>query len=551
MDIRSLLCVTTVFLIISFKATAEVKLGRLITEQKNNDSTSFHESKVEKKDVYSKAKDTSVTDNEFPQETPCYLIDELVIENDFLNNRGIRNIQHQVAGRCLGVKGLEKTAVLLQDYLIKSGYVTTRVDTPSQDLLSKKLILNVIPGRISNIIITDNNINKSLLPFGKGDILNIRDIEQGLENIQRTPGVDVKIKILPGDRNGTSVVEINPQRFKNWNLRTSYNNFGDESTGRQLVGAVGYLYNFARISDLFYLAGTSSQTGGYKNLSTHYSFPVGYSEFSIFYSNSKSTQGIDIGKYNFDYVGKTEYLSLKGYRMLRRDANSKLSAFAEIIRRKYNYSLGGEELVLQKRDMGNLRLGLNYKQNFTGSTLDSSISWQRFMTGLGGTKTPDMNTGAVSSRSQIVNLNVNYVNYVNWLTSLPVQAYYDMNLGVQYSPDKLTLQDKFSIANRWSVRGFENSGGIDGDNGFYVQNTLNIITGYRNSIAYVGTDYGQIVGDVSAQDVDGKKVMGGVIGVKGAVKALEYDLSLTSPFLYPDKMDVDKYIINFNIGYQL
>lgn len=49
MDIRSLLSVTAVFLIISFKTTAEVKLGRLITEQKNNDSTSFHESKVEKK----------------------------------------------------------------------------------------------------------------------------------------------------------------------------------------------------------------------------------------------------------------------------------------------------------------------------------------------------------------------------------------------------------------------------------------------------------------------------------------------------------------------
>jgi len=548
MEIRSLLSVTVILLIISFESAADGQLGRLIKEQKNNDSTSFQGSKVEKKDVFSEVTEKPVFDSEFPQETPCFKIDELVLENDFLNDGGIKKIKNKVSGKCLGVKGLEKTAILVQDYFINSGYVTTRVETPSQDLLSKKLLLKILPGRISEVIIADDDINKSFLPFGKGDILNIRDIEQGLENIQRTPGVDVKIKILPGDVNGTSKVEINPQRVKKWNFRTSYNNFGDKSTGDQLISTTGYLYNLARISDLFYLAGTSSQTGGYKNISTYYSFPVGYSEFSVFYSSSKSKQGIDIGGYAFDYIGKTEYLSLKGYRMLRRDANSKLSAFAEVIRRKYDYTFGGTELVLQKRDMSNLRLGLNYKQHFSGSTLDSSLSWQRFMPALGGSKTPDMLSGDVSSQSQIVNLNV---NYMKWLTSLPTDAYYDFNLGVQYSPDNLTLQDKFTVGNRWSVRGFENSAGIDGNNGFYIQNTLNMITGYKNITAYVGTDYGQIVGDGATQDLSGKKILGGVAGIKGGVKALEYDFSLSAPFLYPKKMDVDKYILNFNLGYQL
>lgn len=36
-----------------------------------------------------------------------------------------------------------------------------------------------------------------MLPFAKEDILNIRDIEQGLENLQQEPGVDVKINIEP------------------------------------------------------------------------------------------------------------------------------------------------------------------------------------------------------------------------------------------------------------------------------------------------------------------------------------------------------------------
>jgi len=429
MDIRSFVAATAFFfIVISFESAGEGKLGRLIKEQQNNDSTSFQESKIEKKDVFSKVTNKQEVTSTFPQETPCYQIDELVLVNDFIDNRGISKIKNQVSGKCLGIQGLEKAAILVQDYFISSGYVTTRVETPNQNLFTKKLVLTVIPGRIADVVITDNDINTALFPFRKGDILNVRDIEQGLENIQRTPGVDVKINIIPGEVNGTSTVEINPQRARRWNIKTSYNNYGDKSTGSQLLGATGYMYNAARINDIFYVAGTSSQTGAYKNFSTYYSFPVGYTELSLFYSQSKSTQAVNLGTYIFDYVGKTEYFNLKGYRVLHRDANSKFAASAELIRRKYDYTLGGTELVLQKRDMGNLRLGLNYKHNFSGATLDTNLSWQRFMTELGGTETPDMRSGDVSTQSQIMNLNM---NYVKWLTSFPVDAYYDLSLGVQ------------------------------------------------------------------------------------------------------------------------
>ena len=311
---------------------------------------------------------------------------------------------------------------------------------------------------------------------------------------------------------------------------------------------MGYLYNVTSLSDVFYLAGTGSQTGGYKNASAYYSVPFGYTDLSFFYSKSKSTQGIDVGIYTFDYVGETEYFSLKGNRMLYRNVNSKLSASAELIRRKYDYTLGGTELVLQKRDMGNIRLGLNYKRNFTGAALDSTLTWQRFTRAFGGTDTPDMRTGTVSKKSQIVNLNV---NYVKWLTMLPANAYYELNFGAQYSPDNLTLQDQFTIGDRWSVRGFQNSDGIYGNKGFFIQNTLNVVTGFDGITPYVGTDYGQIIGKLPSQDLSGKRIMGGVLGVKGAVKAVEYDASLSTPFLYPDDFDVDKYKLNFNFSYQI
>ncbi|HEP1063998.1 TPA: ShlB/FhaC/HecB family hemolysin secretion/activation protein [Klebsiella aerogenes] len=548
MDIRNIVIFSLILLIAGPTAAADAPLGRLVKEQQSNDNAAFKDRKIEQKDVFSDAVTKKEIDSTFPQETPCFQIDELELNNDFLDDRGLRKIKKQVAGKCLGMNGLKKAAVLFQDYYINAGYITTRVEIPSQDLLTKKLNLTVMPGKISEIIIVDNDISKWVLPFSEGDILNIRDVEQGLENIQRTPDVDVKISIVPGQKNGTSNLVINTQRKTTWSVRASYNNYGDDSTGNQLIGGVGYLYNATRLSDLFYLAGTGSQTGGYKNVSAYYSVPFGYTDLSLFYSKSKSTQGIDVGAYTFDYVGETEYFSLKSNRMLYRNVNSKLSASAELIRRKYDYTLGGTELVLQKRDMGNIRLGLNYKRNFTGAALDSTLTWQRFTKAFGGTDTPDMRTGTVSKKSQIVNLNV---NYVKWLTMLPVNAYYELNFGAQYSPDNLTLQDQFTIGDRWSVRGFQNSDGIYGNKGFFIQNTLNVVTRFDGITPYVGTDYGQIIGTLPSQDLSGKNIIGGILGVKGVIKAVEYDASLSAPLLYPDDLDVDKYKLNFNFAYQI
>lgn len=548
MDIRHTLIITSLFLVALPVTAADVQLGRLIKEQQSNDNASLQDRKIEQKDVYSDATTKKHTDSTFPQETPCFQINELILSDDFLDNNELKKIKNQVVGQCLGMNGLKKAAVLFQDYYINAGYITTRVEIPTQDLSTKKLKLTVVPGRISEIVVAGNDISKWILPFSDGDILNIRDLEQGLENIQRTPEVDVKINILPGSENGSSKVVINTQRKKKWSLRASYNNFGDQSTGSELIGGTSYLYNVTGLSDLFYLAGTGSQTGGYKNVSTYYSVPFGYYDLSLYYSKSKSHQGIDIGAYTFDYIGKTEYFSLKGNRMLYRNVNSKLSASAELIRRKYDYTLGGTELVLQKRDMGNVRLGINYKRNFTGAALDSTVTWQRFTKAFGGTDTPDMRTGTVSKESQIVNLNV---NYVKWLTMLPVNAYYELNFGAQYSPDNLTLQDQFTIGDRWSVRGFQNSDGIYGNKGFFLQNTLNAVTGYKGLIPYIGADYGQIIGKLPSQNLSGKKIMGGILGVKGAVRALEYDASVSAPFIYPNNLDVDEYKLNFNFAYQI
>lgn len=535
--------------LLPFQAVAETDLNHLIKEQQNNDHATRRENRIEKKDVYSSVEPQALNKLNIPQEKECFVIKEVDLQNYFLKSAAIKKIKKEMAGRCLGAQGIEKLAVALQDYFISSGFVTTRVEIPSQDLTTHHLILKVVPGRIDKIIIQNNDVRHEILPFATGDILNIRDIEQGLENLQGVPGVNVKVDIAPGERNGYSNVVIATNRSSNWNVRASYNNWGDKTTGQQLAGGAGYLYNLARINDIFYLSGTRSSTGEYKSIGTYYSFPFGYWDYELFYSKSGSRQGMKIDSLDLNYRGESKYWSLKASRTFYRDKDKKITGSAEIFRRKSDYKLDDIDLVLQKRDMGNVRFGVNYKQNFSGAVLDGALTYQRFLTWFGGTATPGMKSGDVSPLAQVVNLEVNYAQLLN---NLPVKSYYNIKFGAQYAPESLTLQDQMTLGDRWNVRGFEKSPGLYGDRGYYIQNTLNIVTGVSDAEFYLGADYGQVSDCISSQDgYDSKKLMGATAGVKGSIRSLGYDVSLSAPILYPDNFATDKFNINFQIYYQL
>lgn len=552
MKIRISALAVSLTLVCSTHAADETNFNSLIKTQQDIDKNTRQETRIEKKDVYSSVDNSQFSGINLPVEENCLVIDNVVFENDFLNDATLKKIRQQLAGRCMGAKGIDRLAGEIQDYYINSGYVTTRVVIPAQDLTTKRLILSVAPGRIEKIIIEDDYVRTWSLPFKPEDVINLRDIEQGLEVLQRIPGLNVKINIEPGSKNGYSNVVITTGRSRAWNLRTWVNNWGNKITGRTLMGAAGYLYNLAKMSDIFYLSGTRNvgkADGGYKSVSAYYSVPFGYWDYEVFFADSRSHQPIGDKALRLQYAGQNQYLSLKGTRMIYRDQQRKLLLSGELTRRKVNYYLNDTELALQKRDLTNARIGVNYKQNFNNALLDTTLSYQRFLPFLGGEKTADMRSEDVSAKSHIFNLDVNYTKLLN---TQPFDSYYQLAVGAQYTPGALTLQDQYTLGSRWNVRGFENTSGLYGNKGFYIRNTFNVITGFKNLEWYLGADYGQIWGDIYPQGLyNDKKLLGTVTGIKGSFGGLGYDASISAPVIYPDAMNADKLNVNFTFSYQL
>ncbi|MEN3801213.1 ShlB/FhaC/HecB family hemolysin secretion/activation protein [Aeromonas veronii] len=529
------------FVFVCFQLSASQDVDVLIKRQDNADVSTLKGQIITNKSVYSNVEHKKFSLDNIPIEENCFVIKNVLLENDFLRENNAALIKEEIIGRCVGAIGINKIAAELQDYYIEAGYITTRIYIPSQDISTGSLRFIVDAGKIENIVIVNDDINSWILPFNKCDTLNIRHIEQGLENLQQVPGVDVKIDIEPGTKNGYSNVVIDTHRQKTWGAKATYSNWGDDVTGRYLASGTIYFFNRAKLGDMFYFSGTKSTTGKYENISSYYTFPIGYWNYSLFYRNSDSHQTIPLSLFMVDYIGKNEHWGAKAERTLYRDKNRKVSVSTEIIRRKSQSKIENEELLLQKRDMGNVKLGVSYREQFTDAYLNSTISWQRFLTLFGGELTPDMIYGDVSSVSQIWSLESIYMqqfsNHVNSVT-----------LFIQYAPHELTLQDQMTVGNRWSVRGFENSYGLTGNSGSYIQNSHYYPVGILNANAYIGADIGLIKDDVVYGD---EIIAGSAIGLQGNLAILGYDLSVTTPLKYPIDLDVNKININFSISYQM
>jgi len=145
-------------------------------------------------------------------EQPCFYIDRIQLEGDGAAiwqwalpaaNAPLGGSVDNAVGRCLGTDGIDIVMKRVQNAIIARGFVTTRILVAPQDLTTGTLTLTVVPGRIRRVRFAEEASRRATawnaFPIRRGDLLNLRDIEQALENFKRVPTVEADIKILPAE----------------------------------------------------------------------------------------------------------------------------------------------------------------------------------------------------------------------------------------------------------------------------------------------------------------------------------------------------------------
>ncbi|MGE8454161.1 MAG: POTRA domain-containing protein, partial [Pseudomonadales bacterium] len=146
-------------------------------------------------------------------ENPCFVIRRIVLDGEMAGafRRALAAADpaaDPASGRCLRDAGINLVMKRVQDAIVAQGYVTTQVRVAQQDLGSGTLALTVVPGRVRAVRFSEDSSPRATrwnaLPVRAGDVLNLRDIEQGLENFKRVPTADADIRIEPVDEIGAA-----------------------------------------------------------------------------------------------------------------------------------------------------------------------------------------------------------------------------------------------------------------------------------------------------------------------------------------------------------
>ncbi|MGE4802931.1 ShlB/FhaC/HecB family hemolysin secretion/activation protein, partial [Yersinia hibernica] len=279
----------------------------------------------------------------FPIEKPCFAIDHVTLTGTEPLPRWLplQRLANQAQGHCLGAKGINLLMSEMQNRLIGHGYVTTRVLAPQQDLNSGTLALHVVPGKIRHVALTPESDRHVTLftafPARAGHLLDLRDIEQGLENLQRIPTVQASMELIPGDAPGETDIALSWQQSKMWRLAASLDDSGTRSTGRYQGGATLFLDNPLSLSDQFYVsAGGSIKNRGDKgtnNLTGHYSLPFGYWTAGLTASSYDYHQTVAGLNSDYHYRGESDNVTLQLSRLLHRNASQKTTFTYDVLTR--------------------------------------------------------------------------------------------------------------------------------------------------------------------------------------------------------------------------
>ena len=519
----------------------------------------------------------------FPKnETQCFPINQLVLTDyqaeESSSASSLKLIQPSrfswalksvYAGRdfalpaCIGSEGINVLLRRIQNRLIDLGYVTTRVVVEPQDLRSGMLVLTVIPGKVGRIQLQDQSAIPFAtrgtlwfaMPMAQGDILNIRNIEQGLENLKRVPSADANMELVPTDAVGETDVVIAYKQSLPFHLTLGLDDSGSKSTGRLQGSATFSWDNVFTLNDMFYISGTRSfkrnsddAEGDYgsKNISLYYSIP--WKNYLLTLSGSKYSyhQTVAGAFESYTYSGESQQMKANLSRLLSRGSLHKTYVNAALWTKKSHNYINDTEIEVQRRRTAGWEVGLNHTQYIGETVLQLFANYKR---GTGGNKSlpaPEEAFGEGTSRMQIFTAGVDFT-YPFTIGNQPFR--FNTSWNGQWNGTPLTQQDKFSIGGRYTVRGFDGELSLSGEKGWLWRNELDWNIANKGHELYLGIDRGKVHSSQEELQI-GDSLMGGAIGLRGKLWGINYDYFVGVPIKKPEGFRTSHVTTGFNVSYR-
>ena len=288
-------------------------------------------------------------------------------------------------GQKIGVQGINELMRRINTEIVNRGYATTRVYVETQDLSRGRMMFTLLPGTISDIRFRKEHTWgtwMNAMPMHRGSLLNIRDIEQAIDNFNSVPNQKADIQIEPGPEEGQSDLVIDVEREKPWVLSVTVDNSGTDTTGKvQISSAVQIAQPFSA-NDIFYAswntdASQAGETKGTRADSLYYAVPFGNDRLAFSYSKNEYHQTVDYAVNPFKSSGEFTNISLTWTHLLSRGQNYKTDLEWGLVHKTRHSYIDGTEIEVQRQKTTAMQMGIVHRQYMGPSVLDASLTWRK------------------------------------------------------------------------------------------------------------------------------------------------------------------------------
>lgn len=265
-------------------------------------------------------------------ESPCFPINDIrVVQADILPAKPLKRLLASYQGRCLNATDLQGLQQGMNSLALSRGLVTTRVVIPEQNLSSGTLLLEIWPGHLESYRV--NALYRReldmALPLKNGDLLDLRGLEQAIDNLNRLESLQATVELTPGEKPGGSIAEFSIKRQRPWHLAAVLDSEAVEQHPSNTVRLSLTLDSPLKLADRLIVGMNANlqdaEVDNAHGSSVDYELPVGWWRLSAGADQFEYRNPITAGLTTFVSSGKSQSVRAELARVLWRDAKHRLS----------------------------------------------------------------------------------------------------------------------------------------------------------------------------------------------------------------------------------
>jgi hemolysin activation/secretion protein len=454
-----------------------------------------------------------------PADARCFPIKDIELKGaDSLSDSDKDRLLKPYIGQCLGVTQLNELLKVITNHYIEKGLVTSRAYLPQQDLSGGHLQVLVVEGRLEGLKgaegsgLSERELAMSF-PGKPGELLNLRDIEQMVDQLNRLPSNHAQTELTPGQTIGGSEVLVKNTPQKPWRVGVSRHNDGQKSTGEQQWGTAFDWDSPLGLTDQLALRGGHDAVSDHqktsRNAMLYYNLPFGWWNLSYTYSQSEYRALGQANGFNFKQSGDSQNHQLRLERVIHRDALSKTSLNTGLAYLRTNNFIEDSKLTASSNRISEAQFGINHGRRVGNAFVNLDLGLQNGIGALDAQGNHDPGPGLPDARYRKYTATLSYLQ--PFVLGGESFSFSSLMTG-QRSEDVLFSPQRMSLGGQSSIRGYKDQS-LSGDSGGYWRNDLRwsrpvtlewlrpVFAEYGTSLGY---DQGVIRGDRYNGDQHGR-----------------------------------------------